>query len=512
MPKTPSSKLFQLVKSMTGSEKRYFKVFVGSNGGKSSKYLRLFDAIEAQENFDDEALKNAVYQGEPVQSRKYSELKAYLYDLLLKSLQSYDEKTSVDYKLRHLMQSIRVLFRRSLFTDCLDLLAKARKVADKYEQFITLLDILWWEKQIAYARTDIDFLDEELQRIDQEEKQLLQRVRNISKYRNLFFQLLVSLRKDASLSGPEHQRRVADIISSPLLQSQAEADSHQAQIYYYRTLSIYQLATGDVKGFNQNSEKLIRLMESKPHFLREDVSEYISALSNLIMSCGRLGDYDALERYLEKLKNVHPLSKDDEVKIHRQYYQNKFSLCIAKGDFAEGQKALAEHLRERARFDTDLFETNTFYYYYFHISFGAGAYDNALSYLNAWLNLNSTVERQELQGIARILNLIVHFELGNYVLLDSLLRSTYRYLKKRQQLHGVEREIISFIRKAAGSPSKHELRTAYEKLKTEFEELPKKEQVKSFFIRAFDVIAWLESKLEDKPYGEILQRKFRERP
>ena len=46
MPKTPSTKLFNLVKSLSGSEKRYFKIFVGKQGHKGNKYLLLFDAID----------------------------------------------------------------------------------------------------------------------------------------------------------------------------------------------------------------------------------------------------------------------------------------------------------------------------------------------------------------------------------------------------------------------------------------------------------------------------------
>ncbi|MCB0546836.1 MAG: hypothetical protein KDD19_04560, partial [Phaeodactylibacter sp.] len=76
MPKTPSSKLFNLVKSLSGPEKRYFKIFVNGQGGKDNKYLHLFDAIDTQEEFDEDALVAGVYGGEPIQSRKYSELKA----------------------------------------------------------------------------------------------------------------------------------------------------------------------------------------------------------------------------------------------------------------------------------------------------------------------------------------------------------------------------------------------------------------------------------------------------
>jgi len=101
MPKTPSNKLFNLVNSLTGSEKRYFKLFVNKNQtGKHNKYILLFDAIDAQEIYDDEALRKIVYSNQPIQSRKFSELKNYLYELILKSLQGYDEKTSVEYKLK----------------------------------------------------------------------------------------------------------------------------------------------------------------------------------------------------------------------------------------------------------------------------------------------------------------------------------------------------------------------------------------------------------------------------
>ena len=150
MPKTPSLKLFNLVKSLSGSEKRYFKLFASGNRiDKNSKYLLLFDAIDQQEEFNDELLKHKIYHGEPIKSRKYSELKAYLYDLILKSLQGYDEKTSIDYKIKNLLQNVRVLYKRSYYEDCKDLLPKVKKLAYKYELFSSIIEVLDWERQVA---------------------------------------------------------------------------------------------------------------------------------------------------------------------------------------------------------------------------------------------------------------------------------------------------------------------------------------------------------------------------
>ena len=51
-----------------------------------------------------------------------------------------------------------------------------------------LLEILWWEKQIAYAQTNIAYLDKELQRIEQEEQESLDQLGDILAYRKYFFQ------------------------------------------------------------------------------------------------------------------------------------------------------------------------------------------------------------------------------------------------------------------------------------------------------------------------------------
>ena len=508
MPKTPSDKLYQLVHQLSSSEKRYFKVVAGQPNGKDNKYLRLFEAIEAQPSFNDNALKEAVYGTWDIQSRKYSELKAYLYELILKSLQSYDEKSSVDYRLKHLLLSVRVLFRRSMFEDGKALLAKARKLAQRYERFNALLEVLEWEKQIAYTESDVDYLDQELSRIAQEEQCTIERLRTIAAYRNTFFRLMLMTRK-GKIGSKAGKEELSKLMDTPLLQEFSLADSHQAKVLYFRALSVYHFAKAEWGAFYEKSKALVGLIEQKPAFLKEDVSEYISTVSNLIVSCFALQKYEEIEQYLEKLRSINPLTEDDELKIHRQYYQSKFSLCITTGAFEEGYQALQDHRKTVKRFNPATFRTNAFYLFYFYIAFGAAQYEEALDYLNEWLDLETTVERPHLQGAARLLNLVIHYELGNYELLESLQRSTYRWLKKRNQLNEVERLIMSFIKQALEAPSKSELRTVYQSLQQSFEDLSQQQQTKAFLTKGFDLMAWLESKISGLTFAEVIQQKFR---
>ena len=195
MAKTPSLSLRNLVQALTGSEKRYFKLFVGDKAEKGNKYILLFDLIDQGIVTDEEELKSLVYKGNIGESRKFSELKSYLFDLILRSLQTYDSKGTVNIRLQELLQGTQVLYRRSLFKEARQHLGKAKKLASKYEEHLLLLEIIQWEKKIAYALTDIQFLDEELDSLEKEERYHLAQYQLRTRYRNTFLKLLVNIRK-----------------------------------------------------------------------------------------------------------------------------------------------------------------------------------------------------------------------------------------------------------------------------------------------------------------------------
>ncbi|MEO1258319.1 MAG: hypothetical protein AAFZ15_05965 [Bacteroidota bacterium] len=507
MAKTPSSKLFKLVKSLSGSEKRYFKLFISTKDKGNNKYAQLFDAIDAQIEFDEEALRHSVYGDEIIETRKYSELKSYLYDLILKSLQSYDEKSSVDYKLKNMLLGVRTLFKRSLFEDCKDILKKAKKLATQYEDFNSLIEVLDWEKKIAYTQTDIAFLDKELDRISEEEKKYLGQLKDISVYRSVFFKMLVTLRKDVSRSEMQKQE-LTRYINDPIFGDDQKPSSYKSKLLYYRSMSLYHFSNYHLQEFHQTSEKLIALMESNKKMLKEDVSEYISVLNNYIISCGRMKKFDEIEIALNKLKKVEPITADDEVKIHRQYYLNKLKLCITSGEFSEGAMEMKNHLKEARKFDQAQFLKNNFYSYYFNICFGIGDYDEALTWINKWLMLPDSSDMNDLQSLGRLLNLIVNFEVGNMILLESLIRSTERYLKSENRLSALEKRIISFIKSFRQPLSKKEKKEAYKKLRSDLHELStgQNKGISAFF--NFD--AWVASKISGKGFAEEVRQKFQQ--
>ncbi len=508
MSKTPSDKLFRLIHSLSGSELRYVSIYLKRQATRSDqKYLLLFQTIAAQATQDETALQKKVYGDEKITSRKYSQLKAYLYQALLNALQLYDEGSSIVYKINNLLQKVRVLYNRSHYRECLELLTKGKKIGEEYELFLELVEVLDWRKKIAYARENIAFLDAELQNIDKEEQSHVEQIRNLSVYQRILYELIISRRKYAVLRSADQQQWLAEILAHPLLESPEKALSIRARILYFRIRSNAAYSMLKYDDFYSYSQSQIDLMEEYPMLLREDKSAYIYGMTNLIQACGLLKKYDEVKYNLLKFKELKGVSKDDDFRIFKHYNALTFRLCIQTGAFEEGWKVFQEHLKDLPRYEGQSLERGSFYFQYFYISFGKGTYDEALKYLNLWLNLPRSIEREDLQSLARMLNLIIHYEMGNIVLLESLIKNTYRYLRRKNQVYEFEKTLLQFFQQAVKGNDRTRLSNAWKELKIAIEELAEQPSEK-ILLEYFDFTSWIESKINKIPFATVVANRY----
>lgn len=506
--KVPSDKLHRLVRSLTPTEKRYFRIFVRGRTDRDSKYLQLFEVMANMEVFDDVQARKKIYKNSTAEAKKYPELKSYLYDLILKSLYAFDEHHISEARIQQLLQSVSVLFKRGLYDDCHDLLHKAGKIARQYESFAHLIEIISWEKKLAYSTMDVDYLHHHLEQLMQEENDTLAQMQRVTAYRAAFFQMYLAIKRGAQERGVARLESLKSIISQDIFQNPDWPNSHKSKILYYRTLNLYHYAASENEQFYETCQFLIALIESKPHFLKEDIADYIAALSNQILSCGLLGKYEAVRESLQKLRQLSPLTEDDRRKIHRQYYTNLFVLCIFTGNFEEARHEMELCREESKFFNTKDYETSSFIFQYCVICFGCGDFDTSLAYLNQWLSQPRSVAREDLQSLAKILSLILHFEMGNRLLLDSLLRSATHFMKTKNRYYDVEKKFMQGIAEACRLIARKEQQQVFEKIQKELLQEPLATAARNL-LQTFDLDAWLLSKIEDKPFAEIVQRKWR---
>jgi hypothetical protein len=137
--------------------------------------------------------------------------------------------------------------------------------------------------------------------------------------------------------------------------------------------------------------------------------------------------------------------------------------------------------------------------------FGNGDYDTCIDYLQRIIN-GSMDLRIDLQCYARLLHLMTHYEMGNYDIMESLIKSVYRFMAKMQTLTVVEEEMFRFLRNSFDvSPRK--LKPELEKFLHKIKHL----EGNRFEVRSFaylDIISWVEAKVYEKSMRDIIYEKY----
>ena len=104
--------------------------------------------------------------------------------------------------------------------------------------------------------------------------------------------------------------------------------------------------------------------------------------------------------------------------------------------------------------------------------------------------------------------LVIHYELGNFDLLEYIVRSTHRFLNKRHAAHEVETLLIESIKKMARAQQSALKREHTLGLKNGLEGLMKDPNA-STVLKYFDFVSWAESQVEGVPFAQVVRGKLR---
>jgi hypothetical protein len=146
MPKQLTYQLFSLIKSLSKAEKRHFSIYAKRNSvDKEMKFLALFQELDAQNEYDENRLLKKLPQ---ITKTQLSNLKAHLYDQILVSLRLLSRKDD-DIKLHETIDFAKVLYKKGLYHQSLNQLAKAKENAQALKQEIILLEIIELSQTIS---------------------------------------------------------------------------------------------------------------------------------------------------------------------------------------------------------------------------------------------------------------------------------------------------------------------------------------------------------------------------
>lgn len=486
-----SNDLFELISSMSKSEKRYFIISSKLQSG-SKIYVSLFKALEKQNEYDEKKFKSRYKNEKFINNFAFN--KKNLYNLLMKALTAYGYSSTVDGKLHAMIAECRILFNKALYKKYFRAIVKAKQFAHTHERYGYLIQILDMEKIIIPKEMIHKQKSDEIMK---EVKKAAKKITEVFEYSRLAGTLLNNYRY-FGLTRDSAQTAILDKLSSGgIMSSPEKPQSIRALEAYYRVKEISSGIKADSEATYEALLNRYSIVINNPHPFKNFLLHYpTDILFSLAECCINLNRTDEAVKYLNEIENM--LLKDkynlEDFDIYKGYLN--FRIFLKKGEIQKASKLIPslENLlvtyKDKLQIDTEL----SILYYILVCRIEEKNYLKALDACNRMMSHPLLAKRADYETYSRILNLVIHFELKNYELLKYLLVRIYRYLCKHEKLFKTEQLIIDFILKLQNVKNDDDLNYNFSKLETKLARLKNEKYEKNAF-EYFDLHKWVVSKL-----------------
>ena len=504
--------LFVLVKSLSKSEKRQFKLYVGRLGGNiDSKFLALFNLLDKLKKYDEPSiLKSGI-----VKKAQLSNLKAHLYKQILISLRLNPLHQNIRVQVREQLDFATILYHKGLYKQSLKILDKAKNIAIENEEKNIAFEIVELEKVIEsqYITRSISNRADELT----EQAKLLSIQNTItSKLSNLSLQLYGILLKTGYVKNDKEYKRITNYFNDRMPKFDFEDLGFREKLWLYKSHLWYNFLVQDFLSCYKYADKWVEMFYKNENMIRLNPVFFLKGNNYLLESLFYLKYHSKFKESLGKLEQVIDqsdlLPNGDNVTVLSFLYviNNKLNLHFLEGTFKEGLPLVEEVLNDIKKYQNRIDEHHIMVLYYKIASlyFGAGDSKKCIEYLEKIINNKSLQMREDLLCFSRILSLVAHYEVGLDYHLDVQLKSTYKFLIKMNDLHEVQKEMIKFLR-GLGDIYPHQLKKEFIKLHAKLKTFENDPYERRAFLY-LDILSWLESKIEDRPVDQIIQEKFLE--
>lgn len=506
MPIAKSESLYLLVQSLSKSEKRSFKLYVGRNqDAKDSLYIKLFDLLDKATEADDLFLKKKL--GGP-SNAAYSNLKKHLFEQLMIVLRLLNREKKENFKIREYIDYSYVLYGKGLHWQALEVLEKAKKLSKKNFNDFSLLTIIELEKLIQsrhITRTKGDSINE---LIDQSEY-LSRRVIDRITLSNIRLKLHKQYVEQGHIESKEKAIELTKTFSESMEKIVKSNLEGIEEIYYYQSYVWFHYILDQFEECLKWSIKWVNAFKESDELQRRDVDLYMRGYHYVLTSAYNVKDSKTYEQYLIELEeyrhtNYNKLNHNSQIVSFQYVHNGRMNLHFLNGTFEEGLKNIPSTLKRIKRYSVklDYHKIMVIYYKIAWMYIGAGEPKKALIFLDYIIDLTDKSLREDIQCYARIMKLMALYDMQEYNMIVKYGKDFQKFYDKLKNPSKVQLTILQMLVTVANVPifsQKSILKGNFEKLKSLKEN--------NFEKRAFiylDIIPWISSKLERKSIGECI--------
>lgn len=422
----PRDELFELVQSLSRTEKRYLKTF-SAHGKSEMTYLALFDALCKEKVYDEKAFK-ARHAGKRFMTY-FSQTKRFLKTQILRAMRSYHEDRLVEDTVNDFLRDFHFLVDKGMYDFAWKQLMAAEKLALERQLDFLLLRIsqLKVKFKVEHARK-FDDLQAELQDFVNDQEQFLSRLKDEMLYLNTYRQCLLESRRSGG----------SDIVTTGL-ERLPVPDFSQPGRYSFDTLVAYlslQVLSAEAEGrldrVHLHFQTLLDLFADHQRDRKEDFKRNIKLIANYLNSCLLNKDERAFSETFSRLKELEANAKTDD--DHAEILQNSIFFQILRAirfeRWQHGQTLLPEvlDLLNHPRFGNKVNITRALSLFYNSsvIALFCEDWKELMAWVQRMLKEQKSGFRQSAMNSTRILAIIALYELEEWEAVMKKRRSILR--------------------------------------------------------------------------------------
>ncbi len=495
--------LFQLIKSLNQAEKRYFKLFATAFTDDTN-YVRLFDLINQQKSYNEEELKKT-FEGQKI-AKQFNVFKFYLVKLIMRSLRLFHEEDRDTDVLMNGIKNVDILMQKVLLAKANKEIQRLKKKALQIEQHLLHREILTREKQLMLLNNDL----KRAKKITQEEEDIIAIIDIEKRYKYFASKTNFLISKKNFKRYPKVLVQLEELRDEIEQEQYDKLPTESLKLSYLFSLSTCYYAEDNLKKATQLLRKRQELFEANNFLIEKLPLGYVSTLNNLsslYINQKQGNDFINVNQKLKILPEKHKVFTSMRM---IQYTTINAILSISDyynniGDFAKSValEPQAINLFENKQLMIPNIDKAVMFNHLAQAYFGIEDFSKALEYNNKSINLLDSNHKTMLSAFISF-HLLVHFELGNDIIIPSIARSSKRVIKKQNAHYQIEQALAKSIEKISSIVDLNKKRIEFEKL----EESLKCIAADAREIKALDefpYLIWIESKITGKSFSQLVQ-------
>lgn len=301
----PTTDLFDLVHSMSESERQIFARTIRQRGTEDAIIVRLFDAMARMSEYDEQALIDAI-DHEPLR-RGFASYKHHLYATVLRFVAAQDAELPLP-SLLITSQNVEALVDRGLYHQAWRQLKRAIADATQIDAFDVHWRLLQQERNIVMIRQERHFTDESmadaLGRIDASIEHLDLRLQQVNALRRVQ-RLLTTMPRDAAPSPHVHLHELLAQAMGPADAQYSSCNSTTARMLWHHVHILYY---GKVERnpdvVYSHAVQLLDMLEETTQVAQAFAMHLMRAAATFATASTWVGNMDGVRRAIDVLRNA----------------------------------------------------------------------------------------------------------------------------------------------------------------------------------------------------------------